>query len=153
MLRQKKQNNWTDILFIIALCLVMDFLMLGICTARPFHWTRMGYIIALVTSAPWPLTLGAGFSSLVVATLVHGQIVYELALTVLLGVTALFLLQRTISLSFARSVLASFLITVFMLGGFALQAGSAGCFSLSPWTFLQIIANIIIINIFLKSMS
>lgn len=153
MFRQKKQNHWTDMLFLIIVCLAMDFLMLGICGTRLFHWTRMGYIIALITSAPWLLTLGAGFSSLAVATLVHGQVIYELALTVLLGVVALFLLQRTISLSFARSVLASFLITVFMLGSFALQAGSEGCFSLSPWTFFQIIANIIIINILLKFMS
>jgi len=150
MFRQKKQNHWTDMLFLIVLCLVMDFLMLGICGTRLFHWTRMGYIIALITSAPWPLILGAGFSSLAVATLVHGQVIYELALTVLLGVTALFLLQRTISLSFARSVLASFLITAFMMGGFALQVSSAGSFYLSPWTFFQIIANIIIINLLLK---
>ena len=145
MYRQKKQNPWKRVLALSLFCLVMDFLMLGIFSARPVH-----YVIALVSQAPLLVICCAALTSVMVGALMNGLVVYEIAWTVLLGLLGRFLLQRTIALSFAQSVLVAFLMGIFMLGAIFLNGVPQPCFMMGVWTFFQIIANIIIVNLLLK---
>ncbi len=150
MYQQKKQSSWRNVFIVVIVCTMLDFLMLGACSARFIQWTSAAYIVALLAGAPWLLLGVAAWSSVMINTLLHGRVIDEIALTVLIGSLGLFLAQRTISSPFAQRMLASFLMTISIVGTAFLWADGSWGMILSCWTLFQIIANIIIVNMLLK---
>ena len=151
MYQQKKQMVSSQrLLILIVASLVFDIFMFGCCSVRFIQWSSAAYVITLITLSPVWLVFMAGWSSVMVNTIMHGRAIDELALTILMGLAATFLAERTVSLPFARHLLASVLMACCVGATLVLQAQSTGTSAVTLWTFFQIIANIIIVNFVLK---
>lgn len=126
---------------------LLDLFFLGVAHSRYIQWSRIGYILMLFLSPVHVLQALAALYAAIIAFIMHGMFVEEIALAILVGIGAAALAGRTLATTFVRCLMASVLLLCMMAGSAALLYMATGA---QGWTVLQIIANIIIVSGFMK---
>lgn len=139
MHNQAQKKSLRHIFCIVIGCLIIDICMLGLFHRRLLHVTRASYLLTLISHVPMLALFVAAWCSAIVGMIMHGAIMQEFALSALVGMGGMLLVDRTLALPFARMVLMSFLMGIFMIGAQFLFVPTWDI-----WTYFQIIANIII---------
>jgi hypothetical protein len=142
----KKSNGWY-LLGLSTSLFLLDILQIGLFGNRFIEWSRIGYVLMLFLSPLAVIPLLASVYTAMMAFIMQGQMVDELALASLVAITAALLSSRTLDTVFVKCLIAALLLLLFMLGAQIVLFVGGG---VQNWTVFQIIANIIIVSGIMK---